>query len=153
MGKLLDSPPVWTILMMAVAWVQVAVTGPVLRGTGVSLIGWVFVAAGIALTVAAAREFQREKTTILPHGQPVAIITTGVYAYTRNPIYLADALVITGFCLITGAWSVVVLVPLFVRVITRRFIEPEEGKLSARFREEFNAYARSVPRWIGRRDG
>lgn len=151
MGKVIDSPPVWTVLVVALAWAQVAVTGPVLRGLGLGALGWLLVAAGLALTIAAAREFRAAQTTILPHGAPTQMITSGVFARSRNPIYLADTIVIAGFGLIFGAWIVVVLIPVFVRVITRRFIEVEEGKLSARFRDEFDVYAREVPRWADRR--
>lgn len=148
MDKVLDSPPVWTAVMVGLAWAQVAVTGPVFKGVALSVLGGALVLAGLVLTGLAAREFRRAETTILPHAWPTEIITTGVFAYTRNPIYLADALIVLGVGLLLGAWSVVILVPVFVRLMTRRFIVPEEAKLAARFRDAFEAYRASVPRWI-----
>ena len=144
----LDYPPVWLLAALGLAWAQ-AVVLPVspgsewLRttGTGIAL-------AGGALMLLAAPEFLRARTTIVPHRAPDALITGGVYRLSRNPIYLADALILAGLCLRWGAWPSLVLVPLFVAIITRRFILPEEARLHAAFGREYSAYAARVRRWV-----
>ena len=143
----LDYPPVWLLGALALAWAQAAglpVAGP----------GW-FVPVGTALALAgagmmavAAVEFLRARTTIVPHRMPDALITGGLYRLSRNPIYLADALLLAGLCLRWGAWPSLVLVPLFMAVITRRFIVPEEARLRAAFGAEYDAYRARVRRWV-----
>ena len=127
---------------------QVQTLGAVAQLQQFSALGWALVVGAIAVIAAAAFEFRRHETTILPHQWPTSIITSGVFAVTRNPIYVADALVIAGLGLIWGAWLAVVLVPLFIIAITRRFILPEEQKLFARFPEEFARYRAKTPRWL-----
>ncbi len=75
------------------------------------------------------------------------MIERGVYAWSRNPIYLADALILAGLAL---RWDVaaLVLVPLFMAVIRRRFIDGEEAMLRDRFGPAFDAYAARVRRWL-----
>jgi protein-S-isoprenylcysteine O-methyltransferase Ste14 len=110
-------------------------------------IGALLVAAGLALAVAAAVEFRRARTTIIPHEEPSAIVTSGVYRLSRNPIYLGDALILTGLGLRWDSVLALVLVPVFVAVVTARFIVPEEGRLKARFGAEYAAWAARVRRW------
>jgi protein-S-isoprenylcysteine O-methyltransferase Ste14 len=109
--------------------------------------GALLVAAGLGLALAAAVEFRRARTTIIPHEEPSAIVTSGVYRLSRNPIYLGDALILTGLGLRWDSVLALVLVPVFVAVITARFIVPEEGRLRARFGAEWEAWAARVRRW------
>jgi protein-S-isoprenylcysteine O-methyltransferase Ste14 len=75
------------------------------------------------------------------------MIRTGIYALSRNPIYLADAMILAGVALRLDAASLI-LVPVFVAVIRVRFIEGEEAVMRARFGAEYAAYAARVRRWI-----
>jgi protein-S-isoprenylcysteine O-methyltransferase Ste14 len=145
--KWIDLPPVWLAVFVALGWVQ-ARWWPV--GSFGALGDWVgalLVAAGLALAVAAAVEFWRARTTIIPHEEPSAIVTSGVYRLSRNPIYLGDALILTGLGLRWDSVLALVLVPVFVAVVTARFIMPEEGRLKARFGPEWEAWAGRVRRW------
>lgn len=147
--KMIDVPPVWLALFVAVAWVQETYlsVGPDASEV-VRVIGWGLIVVALSFVLLAAREFRRERTTIVPHQQPDALVTGGIFAFSRNPIYLADALILTGCALIWGAWPSLLLVPVFIVVITRRFVLGEEARLRAAFGARFDAYARSVRRWI-----
>lgn len=105
-------------------------------------------AAGVALAVWAALSFRAAKTTIVPHQAPSALITTGAFAWSRNPIYLADAIVLFGWWLIFGAALPLLFVAIFIWIINVRFIRPEEQRLAEAFGDEFRAYASTVRRWI-----
>ena len=145
--KWIDLPPVWLALFVALGWVQ-AERFPFGSFGGVGdWLGALLVAAGLALAVAAAVELRRARTTIVPHGTPSAIVTSGVYRLSRNPIYLGDALILAGLGLRWDSVLALVLVPVFVAVITARFIRPEEARLRARFAAEFDAWAARVRRW------
>lgn len=149
MKDLVDIPPVWLCLALMAAWVQADYapigpgSGPLLRG-----IGGLLVAVGVAIIVAAALEFLRHRTTIIPHQVPAQIIQRGVFALSRNPIYLGDALILTGLILRWGAWPSLGLVPLFVWWIQVHFIAAEEDRMRTAFGGAFVQYERKVRRWI-----
>jgi protein-S-isoprenylcysteine O-methyltransferase Ste14 len=142
-----ESPPTWLAFFVLVVWMQsrhvpVLPTGPALDRTGLAL-----VMAGLALVIAAAVEFRRHQTTILPREVPRAMLTRGLYAWSRNPIYLGDAVLLAGVALMMDA-AALVFVPVFMAVIARRFILGEEAGMRAVFGADFDAYAARVRRWI-----
>jgi protein-S-isoprenylcysteine O-methyltransferase Ste14 len=145
--KWIDLPPVWLGVFAVLGWVQAAWWPVGSFGVFGDWVGALLVAAGLALAVAAAVEFRRARTTIIPHEEPSAIVTSGVYRLSRNPIYLGDALILTGLGLRWDSVLALVLVPVFVAVVTARFIVPEEGRLKARFGAEYAAWAARVRRW------
>ena len=146
--KWIDLPPVWLLAAgIAAWWLGVLLPQPVFGAwawpAGVLLIG-----AGLACMVLAVIAFRRAATTVVPHRVPSAIVTTGIYRYSRNPIYLGDALLLAGLILIWGAVAAILLLPLFVLVIGRRFVVPEEARLAAAFPREFEAWRARTRRWI-----
>ncbi len=142
-----ESPPTWALLFAALAWAQSRWLPLIDLGWPGTVAGLALVFAGVALLALSARQFRRHRTTILPRETPQAMITSGVYAISRNPIYLADAMILAGLALIWDAASLL-LVPVFVAVLTRRFILGEEAGMLARFGAGFTAYAARVRRWI-----
>lgn len=139
-----DYPPIWLAGAIGLAWAQ----GKVWPLPGLAVAGAVLVAAGLVLMAMAAVQFAQARTTIVPHETPRVLVTQGVYAISRNPIYLADALVLAGVCVRWGAWPSLVLVPLFMAVISSRFIRPEEDRLRAAFGSAFDDWAGRVGRWL-----
>ncbi len=142
--KWIDMPPVWLLGALVLAW-RGAGIGPLPR---LALSGAIFVAMGVVLILAAAWAFRQARTTIIPHENPSALICTGIFAKTRNPIYLGDALILLGASLWWGSLVGLVLVPIFMWLITKRFIEPEEMRLRSTFLAEFDTYAQQVRRWL-----
>jgi protein-S-isoprenylcysteine O-methyltransferase Ste14 len=118
---------------------------PAIVAAGIALI-----IAGVALVVLARREFARRGQPTDP-GQPTsALITSGVFAVSRNPLYLGGVAVLLGIALaFRMPWALVLLVPALVACHVV-LIAPEERYLAAMFGEEYRAYAASVRRWIGR---
>lgn len=147
-GKLIDTPPLWLALFAFAAWAQARGLDLVTPGVWTRASGWVMVALGAALMLAAAVEFRRSRTTIIPHETPRALITSGVYRLSRNPIYLGDAMVLAGLCLVFGAPDALWLVPVFALVIERRFIRAEEACLRAGFGAAAESYMARVRRWL-----
>ncbi len=146
----IDIPPSWLTFFLAVAWVQ-AEALPL--GLNVSLI-WVDLAAGllvgcgVILIALAAFEMRRHKTTILPHSEADRLVQSGVFSRSRNPIYLGDFLILAGMILYWDAVLALLLIPIFVWVIERRFVLPEEERLRRKFRLEFAHYEKKVRRWM-----
>ncbi|MDF0602926.1 methyltransferase [Psychromarinibacter sp. C21-152] len=148
MGKWIDMPPVWLLGAVALAWgLGQAVPEPSFGGWA-RAVAPVLVLAGLALIAAAAWEFRRARTTIIPHEAPQAMVAQGVYRLSRNPIYLGDALILAGAILWGQAVVPLVLLPLFVWIIRARFILPEEARLAAAFPDAFAAYRARTRRWI-----
>ena len=142
--KWLDLPPVWLVLFICLAWLSplVVFLGPL------HLVGWLCLFSGGILTLAAAAAFRSAETTIIPRRDPSALITTGVFRLSRNPIYLADVLFLLGVSLILGRLIGLLLVPVFIYLLDRRFIQGEEARLHAAFGPKFEDYAAKTRRWI-----
>ena len=148
LSKWIDIPPAWLLGAICLLWLQTSLLGGFDTGPLGLWVGRVFIFAGLGLMVAALWSFQAAKTSPIPHTQPDAIITSGVFGLSRNPIYLGDLLVLLGLGLGWGAILTVLVAPAFAVLITRRFILAEEKRLEHRFPDQFTAYKTRVRRWI-----
>ncbi|MEL6209816.1 MAG: isoprenylcysteine carboxylmethyltransferase family protein [Pseudomonadota bacterium] len=148
--KMIDIPPVWLALFCAVAWVQADrfAYGLTFGGGWADLVGGLLVGGGLLLMVLSFAEFRKHKTTVIPHQEASALITSGIFSRSRNPIYLGDALILAGLILRWDAVLALPLVPIFVWLIERRFIIAEENRLRRKFRHEFARYEQKVRRWV-----
>lgn len=146
--KWIDIPPVWLLGALVLAW-AIARAAPVPAfGDWAQALGRWVAGLGLLCILAAAWEFLRARTTIIPHQAPTALVQTGIFRLSRNPIYLGDALILAGAGLYWQAPLALVLLPAFLWVIQRRFIIAEEARLSAAFGADFDDYAARVRRWI-----
>jgi len=104
----------------------------------------------LAVFIAAVYQFWRNKTTINPQkiGDTRALITTGIYRFSRNPIYVADVLLLLAWAVWLGDWLNLIFPALFVVYMNRFQIEPEEQSLREKFGDEFEVYCARVRRWI-----
>jgi protein-S-isoprenylcysteine O-methyltransferase Ste14 len=110
--------------------------------------GWLAIAAFAALFVAAVRAMIRARTTLHPNRLPDHLVTGGPFSLSRNPIYLADTLLMIGIGLISGnAWFLLLAVA--ASFITQKVaIEPEEKILTEKFGKKYRDYAKRVRRWF-----
>jgi protein-S-isoprenylcysteine O-methyltransferase Ste14 len=113
-----------------------------------NLAGAALVAAGLALTLWAAGLFRIARTPVRPFEPSTALVTSGVYRLTRNPMYLGMVVVLLGAALLFGTLAAFVPVPLFLWQIQRKFVVPEEAFLEGIFGEPYLAYKGRVRRWI-----
>jgi len=144
MGRVLDYPPVWLAMFAGAAWLSGRLW-PLPVATGA---GWLLVLAGLALMGASGWVMLRAGATVDPTRAPTALVTHGPYRLSRNPIYLADAVILAGLCLIWQPVAALVLVPGFMAVIRHRFIRREETWLRARDARGFDAWAARTRRWL-----
>lgn len=113
-------------------------------------IGLTLAATGFAIALTGVITFHRALTTINPirPDSTSTLVTTGVYRYSRNPMYLGILMALMGWCVVLGSlWSLFVL-PLFVVTMTRLQIIPEEKAMAALFGAEYVEYRNRVRRWI-----
>lgn len=149
------SPIPWPpILLMVVAASAVALgrfvplTWPGLGDLPAQIIGYGFLAAGVGLMGWAFITFQRHRTTIMPHRGASALIQSGPFVRFRNPIYLADVLILLGIGEVTRNIWFVIGAALFVPLVTWLAILPEERHLMARFGQDYADYKARTRRWI-----
>ena len=100
------------------------------------------------MLVIAGGLFQRAGTNLIPFREVTALVTTGVYRYSRNPMYLGMASVLLGLAITVGATTALLVPPVFMAIIEFRYIRPEEEMLRGVFPEEFPAYCQQVRRWL-----
>jgi protein-S-isoprenylcysteine O-methyltransferase Ste14 len=148
--KWIDLPPVWLAGFAALAWAQ-ATNWPMglsFGGLWAQFPAGLLIGGGVLLMALALAEFRRHRTTVIPHQTPARLIESGVFSRTRNPIYLADAMILAGLILSFDAVLALPLVPVFIWVIERRFVIPEENRMRRVFRADFARYERKVRRWL-----
>lgn len=149
--NMLVPPPLALLIGIALVWGL----SEWLPATNIDLPGraWIaglLFAAGLGLMILAAWSLERAHTTINPIWPDHArhLVTSGIYRHSRNPIYLGDALFLTGVTLWLGDWAGLAIVALFVLFIDRVQIRAEESALRRLFGEGYAEYCRRVRRWL-----
>lgn len=154
---LIDTPPVWlagfiVLAVMQARWLPVLPfrdLAPMvwLSPTTPALWGAALIVFALLLFAAAFAEFRNRRTSIIPRETPRVLLTGGPYSISRNPIYLADAALLLGVIL-WGDLLSLVLLPVFLMLIERRFIRGEEATCRATFGPMWEQYAARVRRWF-----
>ncbi|MEO7401164.1 MAG: isoprenylcysteine carboxylmethyltransferase family protein [Polaromonas sp.] len=110
----------------------------------------VLAVAGASFDVTGLIAFRRAKTTVNPMApqKSSAVVSTGVYRLTRNPMYLGLVFLLLAWAVyLSSAWALLG-VPAFMACITRFQIKPEERVLAARFDLRYADYCARVRRWL-----
>ncbi|MEM6641838.1 MAG: isoprenylcysteine carboxylmethyltransferase family protein [Bacteroidota bacterium] len=110
----------------------------------------IFLVAGLFCGVLGVLAFRLHGTSTKPNDPGVAssLVTSGIYRFSRNPMYLGLALILIGAVIRIGNFVALSVLPLFVLYITYFQIMPEESVLSQKFPEDFEAYKNTTRRWI-----
>lgn len=140
-------PTIFAAGAAAMALVDWLLPGVTLLTPPWTQIAFIPVAGGSGLAIWAFLHFRRAQTPVEPFQVARQLVTTGPYAWTRNPMYSGLFLLLTGWWIWLGSLSPAIILPLFPLLITRLFIVPEETMLRQRFGAEFDAYAAKVRRW------
>ncbi|QFU09237.1 hypothetical protein PARPLA_02427 [Rhodobacteraceae bacterium THAF1] len=115
---------------------------------GWTMLGLALIAAALGLMLWATLTMLAARTNPLPHTQPSALVTTGPFRFSRNPIYLGDVLIVCGASLWAGAPLGLLCAAVLVVILRARFILPEEGRLRAAFGAAVDPWMQAVPRWV-----
>lgn len=108
-------------------------------------------AASLGLAGASSAKFHRAGTTVDPlrPDRASALVTSGVNAVTRNPMYVGMAGVLVAHAIKRGSWTALLPAAAFVAVMDHVQISAEEVALADRFGSEYDDYRGRVPRWLG----
>jgi protein-S-isoprenylcysteine O-methyltransferase Ste14 len=115
----------------------------VMRGVGIALI-----AVALLLALVALFHFLRAKTHVEPWQPTTTIIQSGVFRYSRNPIYLAFCIATLGCGLLLNSWWVLMATVPLAGLLQLLVIRREEAYLEEKFGQSYLAYKRKVRRWI-----
>lgn len=144
-------PPIMTIGMMGLCWVLDRTlplgwdpedVSTFMRGTG-----WAIIVAAIAIDVWAMMTFRRHQANIMPHKPATDLIMDGPFAHSRNPIYLANVMLMVGFSFALGSrWFLLGAAALFV-ILSEFAIKREERHMAQLFPQQWPDYVKLVRRW------
>ena len=143
-------PPIWAILSLVALYFLSEL--PVFRGLPAwqsQPLGILFFIAGVLGPVIAITQFRRAGTEVSPTSKTNAkLVTSGIYGFTRNPMYLGAVIGFSGFALALRSPWLLLLLLLMVFALVRLAIVPEEAYLERRFGAAYLDYKRRVRRWI-----
>ncbi|MDP4650122.1 MAG: isoprenylcysteine carboxylmethyltransferase family protein [Haliea sp.] len=149
MVKRVIYPPMWLVFgVCAVFACNEFYPGPRFTSVASQLVGGAILIAGLAMLVVAGGLFKRAGTDLIPFRNVSALVTGGVYRFSRNPMYLGMGAILLGCAVTVGAATALVVPPVFMAIVEWRYIRPEEALLQTLFPQEFSAYCARVRRWL-----
>ena len=124
-------------------WPMGAFTGGIWRGAGYAPIVLGFGGLGGAMW-----HFRRAGTNVETYKPSTTVVRSGLYRFSRNPIYISLGLIYAGIAIAAGSpWALALLIPLLV-VIRYGVIAREERYLEEKFGADYLGYKQSTRRWL-----
>ena len=142
-------PPAYFLLAL-VATILVARLSP---GWSVAslvfgVVGGGLLVAGLAINLVADKAFKSSGTTVKPFEESSALVTSGIFRFSRNPMYVGIVLMLVGVSLLNGSIIGVIPALLLAVFLDRRFIRVEEKMLAEKFGDAWQTYAAQTRRWL-----
>ncbi|MDE1191496.1 MAG: isoprenylcysteine carboxylmethyltransferase family protein [Arachidicoccus sp.] len=119
-----------------------------LRGDAAEAVGWIFMGAGIMHVCAAWVQFIKTNNSVTTIKPANNLQTGGVYAFSRNPMYIGFFFIYASSGLIWGNWWTFILMPFLVLIIDFYVVRREEKYLRRKFGQVYKEYKKSVRRWL-----
>ena len=116
----------------------------------INIFALIFLIIAVIIIILSINKFRKIKTTISPlkPNKTSSLVKSGIYEYTRNPMYLGLLLMLVSIALFLKNFISFLIIPLFILFITKNQILPEEEALEKIFGEEYKNYKKKVRRWI-----
>lgn len=121
---------------------------PGVDDTAAQFVGLSIGAGGLLLMAWAIWTLRKAKTTVMPNQAADTLVTTGPYKRFRNPIYIADVMLLLGLAELTKNIWFVIAAAVFAVLVTWLAILPEERHLEARFGDDYRDYKKRSRRWL-----
>ena len=149
LSKQLNIPPVWLMGTLLVMWLWSSLL-PIAKfgGAWSKTLGALVIVAAMALALWSIKQFVEGDTPVHPRRKPTTLLTDGIYARSRNPIYLAMVLVAFGAALCFGTVGALIPVAALFWILQDLFIAGEEHHIENNFGDEWRNYAGKTRRWI-----
>lgn len=136
------------LLALTLDWLVLRLPFPFAETEAVHFAGMLLLMGGILLVAWGISQFYRHATSIRPDRGATALMATGPFAFSRNPIYLGEIIGLIGAGISFNRLWLVLVAPLFAYAVTRLAIEPEETYLERHFGAAYSDYKARVRRWI-----
>ena len=149
--KLKIPPPIVGLLFVLLMWLIAQISDfATVSASALNISSILVLAVGIAISITAVLSFRRAKTTVNPLKPETAahLVNTGLYKWSRNPMYLGLLLMLVAWALWLGNALGALMPVLFVLYMNRFQILPEEQALMKLFPDEFEAFCAATRRWI-----
>ncbi len=114
----------------------------------VRIAGIIFIIASMIIGGTAVLQFFKTRNTVVTVKPANSLQTSGIYSFSRNPMYLSQMSLYTGLALLYGNWWTLILIPVVVITITLLVIKPEERYLERAFGDSYGEYKKKVRRWM-----
>ncbi|MGI9318757.1 MAG: methyltransferase family protein [bacterium] len=144
-------PPLQVLILGGLMWLVHRYVPAFHYHTGYEyLVSRLILLACLVLFVAAIYQFWKHRTTVNPQKleRTTNLITKGVYAWSRNPIYVVDVLLLLAWAIWLGNWINLLMPVVFIFLITELQIKSEENMLNNKFGDAYLQYKQRVRRWI-----
>jgi protein-S-isoprenylcysteine O-methyltransferase Ste14 len=144
----------WPPLIVAAALV-VALAGELAFHVGLDLgafgrwLGWALIVAGVGVNFWGVASMRRAGVNLMPHRSATGLVTSGAFAFTRNPIYLGTIVAFVGLGAAANSLWLAVAALFAAKLIEIVAIRREEAHLALLFGPQWKDYAARAPRWLG----
>jgi protein-S-isoprenylcysteine O-methyltransferase Ste14 len=114
------------------------------------ILSYMFFLIGLWILISAVNSFKKQSTTVNPIKieNASSLVTSGVFEYSRNPMYLGMALILLGLAFMFNVIGGIIFTILFTIFITKFQIRPEEEVMQRLFGEDFLKYKKNVRMWV-----
>jgi protein-S-isoprenylcysteine O-methyltransferase Ste14 len=146
--SLADGQGYFLILLVLSVLFHLTVPVCVLLHAPFTFSGIIFMGLGLVTAIRCRSLFLQNRTTLSPYESPACLITTGPFRLSRNPVYLAMAVILFGSAVVMGTLAPFVFTGLFIVIMDLLFIPDEEERLEKIFGREYRDYKKNVRRWI-----
>ena len=148
----LKVPPVAQVIITAAAMYGVSKMVPALTFSlnGSTALAVALGVMGLSLGIMGVTQFRIAQTTPNPQAleKVSSLVTSGVYQYSRNPMYVGLVLILLGWAFYLSHLLAFVLLPIFILYMTHFQIQPEERMMAQKFGKTYQDYLNKVRRWI-----
>lgn len=149
-GVYIPPPLFYVLTFIAAVFVQEKMPIPItlFRMVVTKIIGVVLIIVALVFLVKSLRQFFLTKNTVILIKPASSLQVTGIYAITRNPMYVGLAILYLAITCFIGNWWNIILFPLLLLIVQEYIIRREENYLKHEFGQEYESYKKRVRRWL-----
>jgi len=142
-------PPIIALFCIVINYLSTYFINPI-KFPYIEIIGGLILLFGVAIAILSTILFKKDKTTVNPiqPEETTSLVTTSIFSFTRNPMYLGLFLFVSSTIFFFGSWFGIIILMFFVWYITKFQIVPEEKAMEKLFGNKYNEYRKNVRRWI-----
>ncbi len=149
-GVYIPPPLIYLLIFIASVFIQkrIPISEALFQTIIIKIAGVIFLVTALFFLLRSLRQFFLTKNTVILIKPATSLQTTGIYAITRNPMYIGLSFVYLGITCLIGNWWNIILFPILFLIIQEFIIKREEKYLELEFGQQYAEYKRNVRRWL-----